>query len=143
MPDLDILTLRSQITNALSGQIGNYVYGNGSTQPALRIESGTEIVDDSGNPLPAPTRVAGLEVVIEPYTNTSVLLYMGKEGGLEDRYRITLKQHDRTLSVSADFTTLFKSLVRLGQPISAGPLQPRTSALNRIEQQVLFVNYQR
>lgn len=143
MPDLDVLTLRSRIATALSGRIGSYVYSSGATVSALRVENGVQQVDANGNPVPLPNKVDGLEVVIEPYTQTQAALYFSGEGGIDDRYRITLKQHDPTVSVSTDFSTLFNSLVQLGQPVSVGPLQPRASALNRIEQQVLFVNYQR
>jgi hypothetical protein len=54
---MDVLTLRSGIATALTGLVGTYTLGNGSTTPAISVR-------DLGQGLAPGTTVSGLEVVI-------------------------------------------------------------------------------
>lgn len=54
---MDVLTLRSQVASVLTGVIGTYTLGNGSTTPAISVRR-------IGEGLAPGTTVSGLEVVI-------------------------------------------------------------------------------
>jgi hypothetical protein len=132
---IDVLTLRDRIETALSGEIGNYVWQNGITTPAVKVESG--IVQRSVQ----PQKVTGLEVTIEPYTDPSLRIYLGNQTALDDVYRILLKQWDITKSVSSAVNTLVLALQDCLSGIE--PLLPRSTALDSLEQQALLIEYQR
>lgn len=133
--DIDVVTLRDRIQTALSGEIGEYVMPNSDTVPALRVETG--VFDQSAK----PNKTTGLEVVIQPYTDTSLQVFLGRQIAIDDVFRIVLKQWDRTQSVATAFHLLVLELEDCLSGVE--PLLPRSTALDSLEQQALLIDYRR
>lgn len=135
MSSTDLLTIRSRIATALSGQIGTYTYQSGATTPALRVEDGTA-VDYEEQP-----KVTGLEVIIQPYTDPSLRIFIGDGAALEDVYAIRLAQRDVTKTVQSVIPALFLGLrdILSGNPVYL----PRNTRLDSLEQAIFFVPYKR
>jgi hypothetical protein len=100
--------IRDALQASLAGQIGTYTFNGGQSTPAIRI-------DDGSDPYEEDPAVAGLEVVVVPSLEVSVILMLG---GYQETYGtlIVLKQWDITqtaisaldgvLEAIAEFSTL-------------------------------------
>ena len=54
---MDVLTLRQELESLLVDELGRYTLGNGAKTPAVAVRA-------TGEPMPAGTRVEGVEMVI-------------------------------------------------------------------------------
>lgn len=83
---LDTEALRETITTALADQIGLYTFSTGETTAAIRVDDGADPYEEN------PT-ASGLEVVIQPILETSIVQMMG---GYQQTFSvlIVLKQWD-------------------------------------------------
>lgn len=54
---MDVLTLRQELESLLVDELGVYTLGNGAKTPAVAVRA-------TGEPMPAGTRVAGVECII-------------------------------------------------------------------------------
>ena len=54
---MDVLTLRQELESLLVDELGVYTLGNGATTPAVAVRA-------TGEPMPAGTRVSGVECII-------------------------------------------------------------------------------
>ena len=61
---MDVLTLRQELESLLVDELGVYTLGNGATTPAVAVRA-------TGEPMPAGTRVEGVEMIIRRDASSS------------------------------------------------------------------------
>jgi hypothetical protein len=116
LPDLQaaILEIRSQVVEALAGDIGTYTFPGGGTDPAIAILGlGSEVTIYP----PLGTTVAGgLEVVF--VTLNSIRIEQRLDGIVQNVVtQISLKQYDITKSTIPALFKLLSVLNIIGDPI--------------------------
>ncbi|GEM_PF-2116655 len=113
--------LRQRLIEALGALLGTYTTLMGETTPAITI-------DDIGN-TPQGMGVTGLEVVIEPETNTPVTALLGSNQ-LAAETTITLKQWDLNANTIAATEAL---ILAIDEITEVGPRVTRSTVLDNIE----------
>lgn len=119
---MNINELRSAIATALADQIGSYIFSQGLSTQALRIDDGSE-------PYPEDPEVQGLEVVIRPEVRVSQSLRLGGDRIQSRRHEVVLKQWDINRTTKAARDALLLVLPVEGE----APIVPRSSALDTLE----------
>lgn len=124
---IDLLELRSTLTEALSGRIGTYTFvSTGGITPAIRVDDGAEPYEEEPKP-------SGLEVVIQQSPQVAIGFIMG--GYTQSvSYAIVLKQWDINKTTIDEMLLVVEALngfdtLAIGNPVRI----PRQTRLDNIE----------
>ena len=118
--------VREGLAVNLAPFIGLYTFSNGQTTPAIRV-------DDGSDPYPEDPKITGLEVVITPLAEVSMVQMIG---GYQDTYTmgIMFKQFDQTKTTLEIRSPAIESLL-VFPTLQIGNLRRllRISRINEIE----------
>lgn len=123
---INVLTLRSEIADLLTGQIGTYTFKNGLSTPAIRVEP---------SHYPEEPKVSGLEVVISVESSLQVSPRLFNDRLVEAVSTVTLKQWD----VENTTQSARQSLIRYLDGVINVQVVPRATFLDNIETCTLTV----
>lgn len=135
--------LRNRVATALDSELGTKTFattGQDATVQALTVDDGSVPVTSGIAWTQKPKKHTGLEVVIEPETDSTIRPLASKgDYYLTHTTVITLKQWDITDTVLTARSLLIQELTNLIDQI--GPRIRRNSALDSVEQQsfTLFI----
>lgn len=118
---MNFADLRQQIVAALGSELGTYTFqtpDGPATTPAIRVEEEFE----------AEPEVAGLEVVIRPYTDVQVVSFLDGDRRLANGYEVVLKQWSR----NARTTTAREILIGVLE-VEGVSIVPSLGGLDNIE----------
>lgn len=135
MANLTVAEIRAAIADALTGLIGTYTYGNGTTATAF-------FATDGPDNRPEQPKVTGLEVVYAvEFGDLEYQRFLAREYGLRRRGRVELRQWDATGTTRPAINALVPALTAIAR-IEGNPARlPRAPALGNIETAVIDFSY--
>lgn len=133
---ITLAELRNRVATALAAELGTKTFATTAgdqTVAALTVDDGATPVTSGVPWLQKPKKHTGLEVVIEPETDSSIQPLLTNDYFLTHTTRITLKQWDSTDTVQTARGLLLLELRNLVDRV--GPRIKRNTRLDTVEQQ--------